>query len=122
MQQWNARRRLGAVTVVVLVLMTGCRSSGMQESFDDPSVEENFRSGCELALDDANGVETIQAGAEQVCSCAFDDIKETISFEDFVAVDDRLREDIDLLQASPLEAGSTEAQIVEIVSSCIQNQ
>lgn len=70
--------------------------------------------GCRVALDNPNF-----NNAEAVCQCSYDRMEVEIPFEDFAALNDRLREDVSLLE-NP-QADSLAPQALLIVSECIKS-
>ena len=102
--------RLLAVVTALFLVVAACGNSGAPTSWGDnadeycpgegepcePSVgqpERNFRDGCkEAGRDDLD--EQVRANLADVCKCGFDNIRETLTFEEFKQLDDDLRSDI----------------------------
>lgn len=118
-------RRILSLLSICLAATTfavGCGSSGAPVSYadQDGAVRDHYVEGCQLGFEET-GDDNLVAGATAVCACAFDEIESTIPFEEFEDLDKRLKEDLSILQQSPLPQGSTEAIIKSIVSDCIRS-
>ncbi len=117
------KRRIGAIVVLVGVVLiaAACSSSGFPTSYEDQlndegvsNVEQNWMEQCQVKADELMG-----DNANTVCACSYSRIKAQIPFDDFIAMDDRLREDVGSLIASANDANSTEAATAAIVAGCI---
>lgn len=107
----SARSILFAILVALAVFATSCGSDGFPETYD-ATVEENYMLGCAESLD-----AEIAGAAEAVCGCAYQRIQTEVAFEDFEALDKRLRDDLKILQ-NP-EGDTTAFAAVQIVADCI---
>ncbi len=98
------KTRLLAVAAVLPLLLAACANSGAPTSYTDqlaeyqgePNVslaERNYRDGCEQSGDDDIEPQ-IQENIVAVCKCAYDGIRENLTFEEFKSIDDDLRSDI----------------------------
>lgn len=118
-------RRLSYLLVAVAIAATSCSSSGSPISYDDQidettgfsNVEMNWMEGCSVGLHVESANE-----ANAVCSCSFERIKEEIPFADFVAMNDRLRSNVESLRESAVRDGSTESLVVDIARDCIADR
>ena len=97
------------------LLAAGCGDSGEPEEYN-ATVEENYVKGCELAMDESQ--QRLTATKNEVCKCAYAEIKDNIAFEDFKKVDDELRENINALDSK--EGDDTVKTIREHIKRCIQ--
>lgn len=88
------------LTVVVLslaVLLAGCAQGNdpdtweTAEAQDGFPVRSNFIDACEKANTEADGMSASEATS--FCECAFGEVRESLSFEEFKALDDDLRAD-----------------------------
>ena len=99
--------------VALSLLAAGCGDSGEPEEYN-ATVEDNYVKGCEIAIDDST---RLTATKNDVCKCAYEEIKSNISFEDFKRVDDDLRENINALD----QVGDTTIDSIRsYVRQCIQ--
>jgi len=105
------RSTLLALLLAVAVFATACGSDGFPETYD-ATVEENYMAGCTEALD-----AEIAGAATAVCTCAYTRIQTEVAFDDFEALNKRLRDDLTILQ-NP-EGDTTANASVEIVRDCI---
>jgi hypothetical protein len=86
------RRRaalLGAVAVLTLVL-TACGAPGQVKSYN-ADVEANFLDACKTA----NDAKLTDAQATDLCTCWYNAIKTSISFDRFKKIDQSIRDAID---------------------------
>ena len=98
--------------VALALLMAGCGDSGEPEEYN-ATVEENYVKGCELAIDEST---RLTATKNDVCKCAYEEIKANITFEEFKRVDDKLRENINELDN---QKDDTIIDIRKYVKDCI---
>lgn len=92
---------MGAVAAATI--LAACGGSGEPTSYT-PQVRENFVSSCVDSATDTNAsAPAAEAEAERVCGCMYDELSARMSFEEFKAADESLREGG---QISP-ELGST---------------
>jgi len=99
------------VLVALALFATACGSDGFPETYD-ATVEENYMAGCTERL-----AAEISGAAEAVCTCAYDRMRTEIEFEDFEALNGRLRDDLTILR-NP-EGDTTANASVQIVADCI---
>lgn len=106
-------RRIVSVFLVLglALLLTGCGSSGAPVDYED-SVRDFYIEGCRVALDDPQF-----SNVDAVCQCSYDGISSQIPFDEFAALNDRLRSDFELLK-NP-DADSLAPKALKIVSDCI---
>jgi hypothetical protein len=80
---------LATALVAATVAFSGC--GGSEPTSFTPEVEENFVNSC---VDSATEGSTpaSESDAERICGCMYDELKERMSFEEFKAADDSLRE------------------------------
>jgi hypothetical protein len=80
---------LAAATMAALAL-AACGGGGEPTSFT-PEVEDNFVSSC---VDSATEGSTPadESNAERICGCMYNELKQRMSFEEFKAADESLRE------------------------------
>jgi hypothetical protein len=80
---------LATVVVAATVALSGCGGSE-PTSFND-EVEHNFVSSCvDQATKSATGPS--ESDAERICGCMYNELKQRMTFEEFKAADDSLRE------------------------------
>lgn len=117
------KRRLVALLAVLAFLVVACGNSGAPTSYVDnpaeykgePNVgqaERNYRDGCEESGQD-NLDARVQANIVEVCECAFEGIRMTLSFEEFIEIDDDYRSDIN---------ADVNAAVDRIVRQCILDE
>lgn len=114
--------RTFAVAACVMVFAVSCSSDGYPESYSDQidpetgmsNVEQNWREGCEVRFETDLAEE-----ANNVCRCAFEQIRTIVPWEDFVAMDERLDGDSSLIASSNENTASTEYAVVQIIADCI---
>lgn len=73
-------------------------------------VQDSYMSGCRVALNDPQ-FDNVDA----VCRCAYERISAQMPFEDFAALNNRLKNDVKLLENPDEQA----TQALKIVSDCI---
>src|SRR6187551_1056874 len=81
---------LATALVAGTVTFSGCGGGSDPTSFND-EVERNFVSSC---VDSATqgSAPAAESDAERICGCMYDELKARMSFEEFKAADDSLRE------------------------------
>lgn len=107
------RRPLLALAVPFLLFAASCSDSS--PTAYGPEVEENFTHECRKIDESSNSTLLGSNSAEDVCSCAYAAIVDTIAFEDFKQIDDDLGDADD--EAS-LEA-ALPGTVADILVSCI---
>lgn len=111
------KRSFLKTALIALFLVFGaaaCGSDGFPEAYDE-TVEENYMNGCRVALEDASA--QVAEAMDGICGCAYGRITAEIPFEDFEALNGRLRDDLTIL-ANP-EGDTVAIQAVEILADCI---
>jgi len=111
-----------ALAICVLVFAVACSSDGHPQSYDDQidpetgmsNVEQNWREGCEVRYETDLAEE-----ANNVCRCAFEQIRTVVPWADFVAMDERLGGDSSLISGANENNASTEYAVVQIIADCI---
>ncbi len=99
---------LGLATVIVAatVALSGC--GGSEPTSFTPEVEDNFVSSC---VDSATqgGSPASESDAERICGCMYDELKQRMTFEEFKAADDSLRngEQMSAELSATLQAAAT---------------
>ena len=85
------RARLGlAAAVVAAMALAACEGGGEPTSFT-PEVEDNFVNSCvDSATTGATPAE--ESDAERICGCMYNELRQRMSFEEFKAADQSLRE------------------------------
>jgi len=106
-------RRIVVLLIGLSLVAVSCGSSGAPSSYEE-SVEDFYLRGCNLALADDPQFENVAA----VCQCAYDGISAEIAFEDFEALNNRLRDDVGLLSDPDSDSVAREALV--IISNCIK--
>jgi hypothetical protein len=80
---------LAAGLVAATVALSGC--GGSEPTSFTPEVENNFVSSCvDSATEGASPAN--ESDAERICGCMYDELKQRMSFEEFKAADESLRE------------------------------
>ena len=80
---------LATALVAVTVAFSGC--GGSEPTSFNPEVEDNFVSSCVDSATEGASPAT-ESDAERICGCMYDELKQRMSFEEFKAADDSLRE------------------------------
>lgn len=111
MQRRRPRFALAALVLVIALVVAGCSQSNdpatWQEAEDqgdadgDFPVRTNFIDACELANADQDGMSA--EDAVTFCDCAFVQVRESLTFEEFEQLDDDLRSDPEDLRADVRE-------------------
>ena len=91
MAAWRARHSLGwrALSSPGTVAFSGC--GGSEPTTFNDEVEHNFVSSC---VDSATHAPApaAESDAERICGCMYDELKARMSFDEFKAADDSLRQ------------------------------
>ena len=75
--------------VAATVALSGC--GGSEPTSFTPEVEDNFVNSCvDSATEGASPAN--ESDAERICGCMYDELKQRMTFEEFKAADDSLRE------------------------------
>jgi len=75
--------------VAATVALAGC--GGSEPTSFTPEVEDNFVSSCvDSATEGASPAN--ESDAERICGCMYNELKQRMTFEEFKAADDSLRE------------------------------
>ena len=81
---------LATALVSATVGFSGCGDGSEPTSFT-PEVQENFVNSCvDSATEGSSPAD--ESDAERICGCMYDELKARMSFEEFKAADDSLRE------------------------------
>jgi hypothetical protein len=80
---------LATALVAATVAFSGC--GGSEPTSFTPEVEDNFVSSCVDSATEGASPAT-ESDAERICGCMYDELKQRMSFEEFKAADDSLRE------------------------------
>jgi hypothetical protein len=82
---------LGLAAAVVMVALALAACGGSEPTTFTPEVEDNFVSSC---VDSATTGPTPpeESDAERICGCMYDQLKARMSFAEFKAADESLRE------------------------------
>lgn len=97
-------KRLSAVVAILVVVLAGCSQSNDPADWVEAEaqagfpVQTNFIDACVKANVDQDDMSA--AEAESFCSCAFDEVRESLTFEKFKQLDDDLRADAEDLPAA----------------------
>ena len=96
-------RSVPVAGLLVILLLSGCGSSSDPESWEEAEaqgssddefpVKENFIESCQAANTGEAGFN--EAAARSYCRCAFEEIRESLTFDEFDALDDGLRRNPD---------------------------
>lgn len=79
-----------AAAVAAAMALAACGGGGEPTSFT-PEVEDNFVNSCvDSATTGATPSE--ESDAERICGCMYNELKQRMSFEEFKAADESLRE------------------------------
>lgn len=99
-------RRLLFVIVGLALFGAACTSEGLPNSYEDQDdrAEKQFITACEAALEEGD-----QENAAEFCQCAFDTVAAELSFNEFLELDDRLKDD-------PGDLSLEDRQLLESVS------
>jgi hypothetical protein len=80
---------LATALVAATVALSGC--GGSEPTSFTPEVEDNFVSSCvDSATEGASP--TSESDAERICGCMYDELRQRMTFDEFKAADDSLRE------------------------------
>jgi hypothetical protein len=80
---------LATALVAGTVGLSGC--GGSEPTTFTPEVQENFVNSCVDSATEGSSPAT-ESDAERICGCMYDELKTRMSFEEFKAADDSLRE------------------------------
>lgn len=82
---------LGAAAIALAAALALAACGGDEPTSFTPEVEENFVNSC---VDSAmNGTTPpAESDAERICGCMYDELKARMSFDEFKAADESLRE------------------------------
>lgn len=83
-------RRLLFVLVSLALLGAACTSEGLPSSYEeqDGRAETQFIAACTAALEESD-----TESAPDYCQCAFDTVAAELTFDEFLAFDERLKND-----------------------------
>lgn len=83
-------RRLLLLLITIALLAAACTSEGQPNSYADQDrrAERQFQEACEAALADSD-----QDDVPNYCRCAFYTVASTLTFAQFIELDDKLRSD-----------------------------
>lgn len=114
-------RKVVAAVVLVVLVAVGCSSDGFPESYDAQpdeqgisNVEMNWTEGCEPVY-----TEELADKAVDVCACAYQDIKQSVPFIEFVEFNDRMAANPESFAAEIETTGSTARAIADIIKDCV---
>jgi hypothetical protein len=80
---------LATALVAATVALSGC--GGSEPTSFSPEVEDNFVSSCvDSATQGASPAS--ESDAERICGCMYNELKQRMTFDEFKAADDSLRE------------------------------
>ncbi len=90
-------RRLSLLLIGLSLFAAACTSEGLPSTYSDQDsrTETQFVAACEESLD---GVPEDERPADGYCQCAFYTVAAELTFEEFLALDERLRDDPGALQ------------------------
>jgi hypothetical protein len=84
----KAPRVLAAAAVAAATALVAC--GGSEPTSYTPEVQDNFVSSCvDSAVNGATPAD--ESAAERICGCMYDELKARMSFEEFKAADESLR-------------------------------
>jgi hypothetical protein len=81
---------LATALVSATVGLSGCGGGSEPTSFT-PEVQENFVNSCVDSATEGSAPAS-ESDAERICGCMYDELKARMSFEEFKAADDSLRQ------------------------------
>lgn len=89
-------RRLVFLLALIALVAAACTSEGLPNSYADQDgrAERQFVAACEASLAD-----TDEPNAPEFCQCAFYTVASDLSFDEFLALDKRLKDDPEFLSA-----------------------
>ena len=80
---------LATALVAATVALSGC--GGSEPTSFTPEVEDNFVSSCvDSATEGASPAN--ESDAERICGCMYDELKQRMTFDEFKAADESLRQ------------------------------
>jgi len=84
------RRPLILLLFLIALFATACASEGLPNSYGDQDAraERQFIEACEASLEG-----TDQADLGEYCQCAFYTVASTLSFAEFIELDNKLKDD-----------------------------
>lgn len=80
-----------AVAAAAAALTLAACGGGSEPTSFTPEVEDNFVSSCVDSATEGSTPAT-ESDAERICGCMYDELKQRMSFEEFKAADESLRE------------------------------
>jgi hypothetical protein len=81
---------LATALVSATVGLSGCGGGSEPTSFT-PEVQENFVNSCVDSATEGSAPAS-ESDAERICGCMYDELRARMSFEEFKAADDSLRQ------------------------------
>ena len=86
-------RRFVFLLLGIAFFASACTSEGLPASYDDQEnrAEKQFVAACEAALEGED------ADAPAICQCAFYTVSADLTFEEFLELDERLKDDPEAL-------------------------
>lgn len=98
---------LATALVAATAALSGCGGGSEPTSFT-PEVQDNFVDSCVDSATEGSSPAS-ESDAERICGCMYDELKAHMSFEEFKAADDSLREGEEMSAdvAATLQAAAT---------------
>jgi hypothetical protein len=114
------RVRLALFAALFPLVLTACSTNSGPKSYDDKNgaVKTNFVNSC----NDANPDKKDIADAQTFCECTYEAIKTSFTFDEFKALDEKLRNALDNKDTAPKNAddiANLDTRYATAVKSCV---
>jgi hypothetical protein len=110
------RARLAVVGAVFALVLTSCSTNNGPKDYND-AVKDNYTNSCKEANPDKKDI----TDAATFCGCTYEAIKTSFSFDEFKALDAKLRDALDKKDTAPkneADIAKLDARYATAVEAC----
>lgn len=110
------RARFAVVGTVFAIVLTSCSTNNGPKDFND-AVKENYTNSCKEANPDKKDI----ADAATFCGCTYEAIKTSFTFDEFKALDSKLRDVLEKKDTAPknqADIAKIDARYATAVEAC----